>query len=631
MKKPIRFLAALLALAMLTACAPQSTEGDPSATAAPTPVQTQPPASSDSAQWDEQVNLLVIGGGVAGLTAAIEAADQGLTDILVVEQLANTGGSAFVSEGILGGFETQVTKALDLHVDPRDMYEDQMREKKYTTDPALTWLTTLKSGETIDWLIDHLGVKFNDDVIIKPGYGNYQAIHIVEGGGPSMRAPYQAALEARPEIEVRLENRGTELVVEDGKVVGALVEANGETKRIGAKAVVLATGSYNSNHDIISAVHPANSVFQTSMMPGSTGSGLIMATAVGAGTNNLDQIQCYLREYNNPVGQTPYMYTIFVGKEGKRFMDEKRIAQTYNQENRDAVIEQYGKDGWDYFWAINDHAAMEQFGLAEGAAEYPGLVIADTLDELAAKTGMDAEGLKATVAAWNEMAANETDTQFGRTSMWSKIETGPFYALQTTFFSSVCHGGVTKNDRAEVTRFDGSVIPGLYAAGEVTATTNSNGYTISAAITWGRVAAQSAVQYIGGAQPAAAFTPGTYTGQGYERRRNRGCDPQQHPDSQGRRQEPRRDLRHRLRAVHHPCGGAPRRDRQGTDPGGGCHHRRDHHPRRHPLRRIRRHHPGGRRPRGPQGCDRAAGRRRRDCECGRGDRRRGRCRPHRRY
>lgn len=141
---------------------------------------------------------------------------------------------------------------------------------------------------------------------------------------------------------------------------------------------------------------------------------------------------------------------------------------------------------------------------------------------------MDAEGLKATVAAWNEMAANETDAQFGRTSMWSKIETSPFYALQTTFFSSVCHGGITKNDRAEVTRFDGSVIPGLYAAGEVTATTNSNGYTISAAITWGRVAAQSAAQYIGGRPARRRFHPRYLYrhGQGHEGRRNRGCDPQ---------------------------------------------------------------------------------------------------------
>ncbi len=508
MKKTIRLLAAIIALLMLAACAPQASVPDASpdqAEATPIPA----PQAPEGTKWDEEVNLLVIGGGVAGLTSAIEAADNGLDKILVVEKLAVTGGSAFVSEGILGGWETRVTKALGLHVDPADMFADQMREKEYNLDPALTWLTTLKSGETIDWLIDDLGMAFKPEVITKPGYGSFRVIHIVEGGGPGMRAPYEAALAARPQIEVRTETKGVELITEGGAVIGAVVEAGGATKRIGAKAVVLATGGYNSNRELIAAVHPANAVFQSSLMPGSTGDGLLMATAAGAGANNLDQIQCYLREYNNPVGQTPYMYTIYVGREGKRFMDEKRIPQTYNQANRDAVIRQYGKDGWDYFWAINDQAAMDAFGLQ--TADYPGLVSADTLDELAKKIGVDAEGLKATVSAWNEMAANEKDAEFGRVGMWNRIETGPFYALQTTFFSSVCHGGITKNDRSEVTRFDGSAIPGLYAAGEVTATTNSNGYTISAAITWGRVAAQSAAEYIGGGAPEKLYNAGTYT------------------------------------------------------------------------------------------------------------------------
>ena len=76
------------------------------------------------------------------------------------------------------------------------------------------------------------------------------------------------------------------------------------------------------------------------------------------------------------------------------------------------------------------------------------------------------------------------------------ISQGPFYALKTTFQSSVCHGGITKNEKAEVTRFDGSSIPGLYAAGEVTVSANSNGYTISAAITFARIAAQNMLAYI---------------------------------------------------------------------------------------------------------------------------------------
>lgn len=474
MKRTSRFAAWMLAILLALGCVS-------------VPAQTQA----------QSVDLLIIGGGIAGLTAAIEAADQGCADIRVVEKLGYVGGSAFVSEGILGGYETQVTKALDLHVDPQAMYEDQMREKEYTLDPALTQITTQKSGETIDWLIDHLGVPFNADVINKDGYGSLRTIHIVEGGGPSFRAPYDAAIAARPAITVQTETRATSLIYEDGVVRGALVSGKDGDYEIRAKATILTTGGYSGNRELFTRLHPANAVFQAGIMPGYTGDGLIMATAIGAGVNNVDQIQCYLREYENPMSQTPYMYTLFVGKEGKRFMDEKRIAQTYNQQNRDALIAQYGKDGTDYFWCINDHAAMTQFGLDEDAKTHAGVFIADTLPELAEMIGVDAQGLTDTVNAWNGYVAAGADPEFGRASFFMPVAQGPFYALKTTFFSSVCHGGITKNELAQVTRFDGSAIPGLYAAGEVTATTNSNGYTISTAVTFGRIAAQSACAFIG--------------------------------------------------------------------------------------------------------------------------------------
>ena len=126
--------------------------------------------------------------------------------------------------------------------------------------------------------------------------------------------------------------------------------------------------------------------------------------------------------------------------------------------------------------------------LADAAKDHEGVVVADTLDELAQKTGIDAEALKATVDRWNSFAAKMEDEDYGRTAQfWFPISTGPYYALKTTFFSSVCHGGITKNQNAQVTRIDGSVIDGLYAAGEVTTVTNSNGYTISNAMTFGTV------------------------------------------------------------------------------------------------------------------------------------------------
>lgn len=265
--------------------------------------------------WDMETDFLIVGGGVAGLKSAIEAADLGIEKVLLIEKLGVLGGSAFVSDGILGGYETNVTKKLDLHIDPKDMYEDQMREKKYNLDPDLTWLTTEKSGETIDWLIDNVGVEFQPEVIVKDGYATIQAMHIVEGGGPGMRLPYDKAIEERKAIEILKDTKAMELIMENDIVIGVIVE-KGE------------------------------------------------------------------------------------------------------------------------------------------------------------------------------------DIDFGRTRSLNKIGEGPYYGLKTIFFSSVCHGGITKNANAEVTKIDGQIIPGLYAAGELTTVTNSNGYTISNAITFGRIAAKSAQEYI---------------------------------------------------------------------------------------------------------------------------------------
>lgn len=447
--------------------------------------------------FDEEHELLIIGGGVAGLSAAIEAADQGATDVLVVEKLGYVGGSAFVSAGILGGWDTQIAKAQGLEIDPMAIYAENMAEKDYTLDPELTMTTIMKSGETIDWLIDRVGVAFKPEIVTKDGYGTIQAIHLVEGEGPAMREPYMTALANLPVVTIELNTPATELITDGDKVVGAVIERDGKAVRIGAKAVILATGGYSSNRELFSRLHPANAVFQASVMPGSTGDGLIMATKVGAATSNIDQLQCYLRVYDDVRNQDPYMYTIFVGLDGQRFMDEKRTAQTYNQAIRDDLVELYGKQGADYFYCINDHAAMEMMGLAEAAPEAAHVIMGDTLEELAEKTGIDAAGLTAAVEKWNnEVVATQNDAEFGRTQMLMPVAQGPFYAIKTTFFSSVCHGGLSKNEKAQAIRADGSAIEGLYAAGEVTATTNSNGYTISAAITWGRIAAQNAMAAI---------------------------------------------------------------------------------------------------------------------------------------
>ena len=416
-----------------------------------------------------------------------------------VDYLVLGGGAAFYSGGILGGVDTQITKENNLQVDIEDIIAEQMQEKHYILDEDLTRLTIDKAGETIDWLIDEIGVQFQSETVVKDGYGTYPVIHLVEGEGAGMKEPFAKALEARENIEIQLNTSATELIVDDGKVVGAQAICDGQVTRIKADAVLLATGGYSANHELFTNAASQNGVFQTSNFTNQSGDGLVMATKVGAGVQNLDQLQVYLREYNNPTGQNPYMFTIFVGQDGKRFMDEKRTAQTYNQEIKDDVIDLYGRTGVDYFWSLADEASLTMMGIDDKMKDYTGVVYADTLEELAEKMDVDASALVETVNQWNQDCANQKDSQFNRTSpMWFPLSTGPYYALQTTFFSSVCHGGITKNTNAQVTRLDGTTIPGLFAAGEVTTVTNSNGYTISNAITFGRIAAQSALKYMNG-------------------------------------------------------------------------------------------------------------------------------------
>lgn len=127
--------------------------------------------------------------------------------------------------------------------------------------------------------------------------------------------------------------------------------------------------------------------------------------------------------------------------------------------------------------------------IADAAKDHEGVVVADSLDELAQKTGIDAEALKATVDRWNSFAAKMEDEDYDRTAQfWFPISTGPYYALKTTFFSSVCHGGITKNQNAQVTRLTARHRRLVWPRRSQPIVTNSNGYTISNAMTFGRIA-----------------------------------------------------------------------------------------------------------------------------------------------
>lgn len=449
-------------------------------------------AAADTLAWDEEVDVLIVGSGGAGLSAAVEAADAGAKRVLIIEKMGYMGGVTFMSQGIMSGYETQIAKALGIHCTADQCYEQQIRESEYTIQADLTRITADECGPSIDWLIDEIGVPFKDVVDASIVYGPLPLLHYTDGGGMAFKDPFLNALDQRG-VELRLNTMAVKLVGDENRsVIGVIAETAEGELRIGAKAVVLATGGYANNTELIRRLHPQNDLYTGAGAPGSTGDAILMASEFGACIVNGDNVQCYMRDYDvitSKVGG----WTIYVGANGKRFMNEKLITTTDNKAIMDAVKHRMHEDGVDYIWCINDQTAMDLYKPARpDGYEY---VTGETLEELADHMGVDAQTLTATIERWNAMAEQGVDEDFDRNRSFDKIETAPFYAVKSRPGAVITYGGLLRNEKGEVVKVTGDIIPGLYVAGEAAAAANANGWTVSHAITWGRIAGRNAGAY----------------------------------------------------------------------------------------------------------------------------------------
>ena len=502
MKKIALALAAIMMLSILSACAPSNQESAGAPADPPKETVTVVPAmpSTSPEAWDREVDLLVMGCGPAGVSAAVEAADNGCPSVLILEKTAMIGGTGIISEGILAGYETQITKKYDVHITAQDCYDRMMMLSNYRVDKDLTWVTAEKCGETIDWLIDVLHVPFVDEVVVNPTYGPMRMIHNVEGKGPGFLEPFQNALDSRG-IEVLLETPGTKLIGdENGRVIGAIATTkDGQKLRIKANAVVLATGGFGNNAELVGQLVPLYKGCLPVAHVGATGDGLLMATEMGAAVANVDLFRGSLADYEvvteRHIGGFQATISgflagggcIVVGKDGQRFTDEK-------QRKCDAFFVQMRKDDADYLWAVNDQKGMDETKPERaGGMTY---TKADTLEELAQIMGVPADNLIATVARWNELAAQGVDEDFGRTANLIPLDTPPYYAVKTAPGSMGNYGGLVRSVNSEVLKVNGDPVPGLYVAGGTAAVATENGWTMSHAFTTGRLAGRSSWEYI---------------------------------------------------------------------------------------------------------------------------------------
>ena len=449
-------------------------------------------------------DVLIIGAGGAGLTAAVRAHQEG-ADVLVLEKMAMVGGNSLKASGGMNCAATKFQEAQGItDSGVQEFIEDTMNGGHQLNDLALVTTMAENSAEAVEWL-ESIGAPLPK--VAATGGTTHKYLHSPEDGSP-VGSYLVAKLSAEAEkqgIEIRLNTTATELLTIDGAVVGAKAEDAGHAYTISADAVILATGGFGSNFDLMCSFNPSLANAVTTNHPGATGDGILMAEAIGAATVDMDQIQLHPTVYQATSmlvsEKMRSLGAILVNQEGKRFCNDLSTRDAVSA----AELEQTGG----YAYIIFDQHLVDQNKSAKEYIEKGMAVQGDTYAALAQAMGVDEEAFVQTMDTWNAAVAAGVDEAFGRNNgMDDDLSTAPFYAIQIAPGIHHTMGGIKIDTLTEVIDTEGNVIPGLFAAGETTGGVHGGnrigGNAVCDFVVFGRIAGAQAAAFAAQAALAPA-------------------------------------------------------------------------------------------------------------------------------
>lgn len=429
-------------------------------------------------------DVVVVGGGGAGLAAAVSALEAGAS-VTIVEKLGYLGGSTNVCGGALNASGTRYQKALGIEDNPQKHFEQTMKGGHNTNDPSLVHYLADHAPESLAWL-ESLGLKVNPKVGAATG-ALYQRSHYPDpAGGHTYIAILENALAKYPDrVKVFLETKATSLIEENGRVTGVAVESRGKTAKIfGTRGVIISTGGFGANVEFRQKVNTGiwkeanldKEIGCSNISVAAQGDGLLMAGKVNADLIGLADIQVHP---NGTPGtglmldiKTSGRNRLFINTNGDRFVDEGAPRDVLSK----AVFAQPGQT----FWLVQNHLRYpdeNKIDLLSGRTmhdmlEQGRVQKAETLEDLAKIMKVDVNRLRASIEEYNRVARHEVETdRFGFRANHTDdrpITEGPYYVARKVPTIHHTMGGIKINTNAEVIDRNGKVIPGLYAAGEVT-------------------------------------------------------------------------------------------------------------------------------------------------------------------
>ena len=452
-------------------------------------------------------DVVIIGGGGAGLTAAVTAAENG-AKVVVLEKMSTVGGNTAISGGEMAAPGNWLQKENGIEDSADLLYEDMLKGGDNENDPSLVRVIADNALDGAIWLRDNIGVEWEDYMLFFGGHSVERSL--VPKGATGSEIVKKLEAKAKELGVTILTNTEAKALIANGsdkdRINAVEAERNGKKYVFEAKnGVVLATGGFGANIEMRKKYNADmdESILSTTS-PGSTGDGLVMAEAIGAEMVDLGYIQTY-PTCDPETGRLLYVgdvrldgRSILVNKEGKRFVEEL--------ERRDVISKAVTEtsDGYSYmFW---DQSAMDDSGVDkkhkeeyEGLLERGLLVKADTIEEAAKHFGIDAEALKETVKKYNEYAKNGKDLEFNKRGELVPFTDGPYYIMKSIPAVHHTMGGVKINTEAQVIDKEGNPIKGLYAAGEVTGdihgTNRLGSCAIADIVVFGRIAGENAANF----------------------------------------------------------------------------------------------------------------------------------------